>query len=163
MNRKALSRLAGAVLFVTVAHAGMAAPSLAEERGVEHVATGEFEVQLTPTGAPDAPVGAMMIAKTFHGALSGTSSGQMLAMRTPVEGSAGYVAMERVTGTLDGKSGTFALQHSGTMDKGAQSLSVTVVPDSATGDLEGLSGAMDIKVEDGKHFYTLRYTLPVRP
>ncbi len=92
-------------------------------------ATGTFE-ELTPVGAPDAPIGAMTIAKTFHGDIDGSSAGQMLAVRTAVDGSAGYVAMERVTATVAGRGGTFALQHSGTMDKGAPSLSVTVVPDS---------------------------------
>ena len=129
-----------------------------------HTATGEFDVLLTPTGAPDAAVGSMAMRKTFHGGLSGTSSGQMLAVRTPVEGSAGYVAMERVSGTLGGRTGTFALQHSGTMDRGAQSQSVTVVPDSATGELSGLTGAMEIRRgESGKHLYTFRYSLPVTP
>jgi len=102
----------------------------------------------------------MAIAKTFHGDLEGSSTGQMLAVRTAVADSAGYVAMERVTGTLGGHTGTFALQHSGSMNKGAQSLSVTVVPDSGTAGLAGLTGAMDIKIEGGNHFYTFRYSLP---
>jgi hypothetical protein len=126
----------------------------------ETVATGSFDVTLTPVSTPDAPVGAMTISKAFHGELNGTSAGQMLAVRTPVEGSAGYVAMERVTATLAGHKGTFALQHSGSMNRGAQSLSVTVVPDSGTEGLAGLKGSMDIKVEGGKHFYTFRYSLP---
>lgn len=124
------------------------------------VATGSFDVKLTPASAPDAPIGAMAIAKTFHGDLEGSSAGQMLAVRTAVADSAGYVAMERVTGTLGGHTGTFALQHSGSMNKGAQSLSVTVVPDSGTAGLAGLTGAMDIKIEGGNHFYTFRYSLP---
>ena len=126
----------------------------------EHVAKGNFDVQLTPTSAADAAVGAMSIAKTFHGDLDGTSSGQMLAVRTPVDGSAGYVAMERVTGTLAGHKGSFALQHSGTLDKGAASLSVSVVPDSGTDGLVGLKGTMDIIVSPGRHDYVFRYTLP---
>jgi Protein of unknown function (DUF3224) len=130
------------------------------ENVVDHTATGEFEVQLTPIGAADAAVGSMAISKTFRGDLAGNSTGQMLAVRTQVNGSAGYVAMERVSGMLAGKNGTFVLQHSGTMDKGASTLSVTVVPDSATDDLVGLSGSMAIKIEDGKHFYTFEYTLP---
>lgn len=127
---------------------------------VDHTATGEFEVQLTPIGAADAVVGSMAISKTFRGDLAGHSTGQMLAVRTQVNGSAGYVAMERVSGTLAGKNGTFTLQHSGTMDKGTSTLSVTVVPDSATDDLAGLTGSMAIKIEDGKHFYTFQYSLP---
>jgi len=126
---------------------------------MEQIATGEFDVQLTPMGAADAAIGGMAISKTFHGDLAATSTGQMLAVRTPVNGSAGYVAMERVSGTLAGRKGTFALQHSGTMDKGAQNLSVTVVPDSATDDLTGLAGSMAINIEGGKHLYTFRYSL----
>lgn len=126
----------------------------------EHVAKGNFDVQLTPTSASDAAVGAMSIAKTFHGDLDGTSTGQMLAVRTPVDGSAGYVAMERVTGTLAGHKGSFALQHSGTMAQGAPTLSVSVVPDSGTDGLVGLTGTMDIIVTPGRHDYVFRYTLP---
>lgn len=129
-------------------------------RAMDRTAGGEFEVQLTPVGPADAPAGAMTISKTFRGDLNATSEGHMLAVRTSVQGSAGYVAMERVSGALAGKSGTFALQHSGTMDKGTPTLSVTVVPDSGTGALTGLTGAMDIRIENGKHFYTLRYSLP---
>lgn len=125
-----------------------------------HTATGEFEVQITPIGAADAVVGSMALSKTFRGDLAGTSTGQMLAVGTSVKGSAGYVAMERVTGTLGGRTGSFALQHSGTMDKGTPTLSVTVVPDSATDELTGLTGSMAIKIEGGKHFYTLQYSLP---
>ncbi len=97
--------------------------------------------------------------KRFAGALDATSGVQMLGARTPVEGSAGYVAIERVTGTLDGKQGTFVLQHSGVMTRGARTLSVTVVPDSGTGELKGLSGRMDIQVVDGKHFYEFDFEL----
>jgi hypothetical protein len=127
---------------------------------VEDTATGEFDVQLTPTSTPDAVVGSMAISKTFRGDLAATSTGQMLAIGTAVKGSAGYVAMERVSGRLAGKTGTFALQHSGTMDKGTPTLSVTVVPDSATDELVGLTGAMTIRIEAGKHFYSFRYVLP---
>ncbi len=127
---------------------------------IEATATGTFDVKLTPAGTPDAPVSAMAISKTFHGDLDGTSAGQMLAVRTAVDGSAGYVAMERVTATLGGSHGSFALQHSGSMDRGAQSLSVTVVPDSATEGLAGLTGAMDIKIDGGEHRYIFRYKLP---
>ncbi|NMO15766.1 DUF3224 domain-containing protein [Pyxidicoccus fallax] len=127
-------------------------------------ASGPFDVKLTPMppdpGAADSGIGRMSLDKRFHGDLDGTSLGQMLAVRTPVEGSAGYVAMERVTGTLGGRSGTFALQHSGTMTRGAQQLALTVVPDSATGQLEGLAGSMRIIIAGGKHSYEFDYTLP---
>ena len=126
----------------------------------QQVATGTFDVKLAPMGEAGAAVAGMSIDKTFHGDLTGTSVGQMLAVRTPVENSAGYVAMERVTGSLGGRTGSFALQHSGSMDKGTQSLSVTVVPDSGTEGLQGLTGTMDIKVDGGRHDYTFRYSLP---
>jgi len=126
-------------------------------------ATGTFEVKLVPQTASDeaegAAVGRMMLDKQFSGDLEATSKGIMLAIGTAVEGSAGYVAMEQVTGTLSGRSGSFALQHSGTMARGAQSLSITVVPDSGTGDLVGLSGQMAILIDDGKHSYDFEYDL----
>ncbi|WP_164007032.1 DUF3224 domain-containing protein [Pyxidicoccus trucidator] len=130
-------------------------------------ASGAFDVKLTPM-APDAEaggsdVGRMALDKRFHGDLEATSKGQMLAVRTPTDGSAGYVAMERVSGTLHGRTGTFALQHSGTMTRGAPRLSVTVVPDSGTGQLTGLAGAMSILITEGRHSYELDYTLPETP
>jgi hypothetical protein len=123
-------------------------------------ASGTFDVKLKLLEPNGSPIGAMSIDKTFHGGLKGKSLGQMLAVRPDVPGSAGYVAMERVDGTLDGRRGTFALQHSGTMQKGAQSLSITVVPDSGTGELTGLTGAMNIVIESGRHEYTFEYSLP---
>ncbi len=132
-----------------------------------HHARGTFDVDLKPLPPEEATggeaVGRMSIEKTFHGDLEGTSEGQMLAVRTGVDGSAGYVAMEIVTGTLAGRNGTFALQHSGVMTRGAPHLSVTVVPDSATGGLTGLAGTMSIDIRDGKHFYDFEYTLPEAP
>jgi hypothetical protein len=126
-------------------------------------ARGTFEVKMAPQ-APEAhvgdpTVGRMSLDKRFHGDLDATSKGQMLAAMTDTQGSAGYVAMERVIGTLQGRSGTFALQHSGTMTRGAPQLSVTVVPDSGTGQLAGLAGTMKIIVADGKHSYEFDYTL----
>ncbi len=128
---------------------------------MENEAAGTFDVKLAPIGASDGPIGSMSIDKTFHGDLQGGSVGQMLAFRSCVEGSAGYVAMERVTATLGGRQGSFTLQHSGLMDKGAQSLMVVVVPDSGTEGLSGLTGAMSIVVTAGKHDYHFRYKLPV--
>ena len=126
-------------------------------------ASGLFEVKLTPQGSEegvgDPTVGRMAIAKQFHGGLEAVSRGQMLAAMTDTEGSAGYVAIERVTGTLDGSEGTFALQHSGTMTRGVQQLSITVVPDSGTGELAGLAGSMTIEIANGKHSYDFEYTL----
>jgi uncharacterized protein DUF3224 len=130
-------------------------------------ASGTFEVKLTPQaqveGAGDPSVGRMAIDKRFRGDLDATSKGEMLATRTEVEGSAGYVAMERVIGTLHGRSGSFALQHSGTMDRGVPQLSVTVVPDSGTGLLVGLAGTMAIIIEGGKHSYHFEYTMAEGP
>ncbi len=122
-------------------------------------ATGTFEVKMTPQQADASSIGRMLLNKQFHGDLEGESTGQMLAERTAVQGSAGYVAMERVTGSLNGMTGSFVLQHSGTMNRSVPQMSVTVVPDSGTGGLTGLSGTMTIAVADGKHSYEFAYTL----
>jgi hypothetical protein len=125
-------------------------------------AQGRFDVKLTPMAADHesgGAVGRMTIDKQFHGDLEATSRGQMLAHRTAVQGSAGYVAMEIVTGALHGRSGTFVFQHSGTLARGAAQLTLTVVPDSGTGDLVGLAGSMAIVIASGEHSYTFDYTL----
>lgn len=116
--------------------------------------------QAPEEGVGDPTVGRLSLDKRFHGDLEGKSRGQMLAVQTEVQGSAGYVAMERVAGTLRGRAGTFALQHSGTMDRGAPTLSITVVPDSGTGELAGLAGSMTIDFSGGGHAYDFAYTLP---
>jgi hypothetical protein len=128
-------------------------------------ASGTFEVKLIPQKpdnevAASANLGRMSIDKKFSGDLEATSKGEMLAAMTGIKGSAGYVAIERVSGTLHGRSGTFILQHSGTMTRGAPELSVTVVPDSGTGELMGLEGKLTIKIEAAKHFYEFDYTVP---
>ena len=127
-------------------------------------ATGRFEVKLTPQlfdgVAEGAKLGRMTIDKQFRGDLEGTSKGQMLSAGTDVGGSAGYVAVEHVTGTLHGLSGTFVLQHTGTMTRGTPSLSITVVPDSGTGALTGLTGTMTIVMTGGTHAYEFDYALP---
>lgn len=127
-------------------------------------ASGAFDVKLTPqeTANKNEPsLARMSIDKQFHGDLEGTSKGEMLAASTSVKDSAGYVAIERVTGKLRGKSGSFTLQHSATMDRGKPALSIQVVPDSGTGEFTGLAGSMTIKIESGgKHFYEFEYTLP---
>ena len=124
-------------------------------------ATGTFQVKLDPQNDPhlEAGLGRMTIDKQFQGGLAGTSKGQMLSAMTGSKGSAGYVAIEKVTGTLDGKAGSFVLQHSGTMNRGQATLSVTVVPDSGTGELTGLAGTLQIVIEGGKHSYEFEYTL----
>jgi uncharacterized protein DUF3224 len=127
-------------------------------------ASGPFEVKITPQTPDgtfeDATMGRMTIDKQFHGDLEATSKGQMLTAMTDIKGSAGYVAVERVTGTLHGRRGTFFLQHCATMTRGVPQLNVTVVPDSGTGQLVGLTGKMNIKIDAGKHSYEFEYTLP---
>ena len=126
-------------------------------------ATGSFDVKLLPQPLANAEAGPLMgrlsINKTFSGDLQATSQGEMLSAGTAVKGSAGYVAMERVTGTLHGKSGSFVLQHSGTMNRGAPQLTVSVVPDSGTDELTGLSGTLTIQIADGKHSYAMNYEI----
>ena len=126
-------------------------------------ASGPFEVVLKPLQS-DAARGGVNFArhsldKQFHGDLEGTSRGEMLSAGTAVKGSAGYVAIECVTGKLHGRRGSFALQHTGTMDRGRPTLSVNVVPDSGTDELVGLRGRMDIVIEAGKHSYMFEYEL----
>ena len=127
-------------------------------------ARGTFEVKMTPQpaqdGIGDPGIGRMALDKQFRGELEATGKGQMLAAGTDVSGSAGYVALERVSGTLHGRSGTFALQHNGTMTRGTPQLSITVVPDSGSGELLGLAGTLAITITDGQHFYDFEYTLP---
>lgn len=126
-------------------------------------ATGPFDVKVTPqTDAnSDGAIGRMTIDKQFHGELEATSVGQMLSSMSSVKGSAGYVAIEKVTGTLNGRKGTFVLQHNATMDRGKPELNIIVVPDSGTGELEGLKGTMSIEIAaGGKHSYKFDYTLP---
>lgn len=126
-------------------------------------ARGTFEVKVVPLAADEETdtggFGRLSIDKTFSGDLAGTSKGQMVGAFTPVEGSAGYVALERVTGTLNGRKGTFILQHSGSMSRGTQTIVVTVVPDSGTEDLTGLAGTMQIIIEGKKHSYVFDYAL----
>jgi hypothetical protein len=130
-------------------------------------ASGTFEVKVTPQAdeqAAEAPFGRLTVDKQFHGDLEGTGKGQMLAFGTGAKGSTGaYVALEKVSGTLRGRTGTFVLQHSGTMTRGAMQFTITVVPDSATGQLTGLAGKMNIIITDGKHSYTFDYNLPESP
>jgi hypothetical protein len=127
-------------------------------------ATGKFEVTMKPLPPREeisgTPVGRMSLDKVFVGGLVGVGQGEMLAAMTETKGSAGYVAIERVTGTLDGRTGSFIFQHSGTMNRGAPTLAIGVVPDSGTGDLAGITGTFTINIVDGKHFYEFEYSLP---
>jgi Protein of unknown function (DUF3224) len=123
---------------------------------------GTFDVKVIPQSPDDAaggPFSRLFLDKRFHGDLDGVSKGQMLAAGTAVEGSAGYVALELFSGTLNGRPGSFILQHNGTMTKGVPAMNVTVVPDSGTDQLTGLAGKMTIVIAGGKHSYDLEYSL----
>lgn len=129
-----------------------------------NIVTGQFTVALAPLdgyakGQNGINLGRMSIDKTFKGKLNASSQGEMLSAMTPVQGSAGYVAIEQVIGELEGKKGSFVLQHFGTMDKGQDSLILTVISDSGTDELEGLAGSMKIRIENGVHYYDFQYTL----
>lgn len=124
-------------------------------------AKGRFDVELTPEAdnAGESVVGRMAIDKQFHGDLEGTSKGLMVMAGTAVQGSAGYVAIEKVTGTLQGKKGTFYLQHNGIMNRGDGQLSIVVIPDSGTDELTGLAGTLNIKIDNGDHSYDFNYSI----
>ena len=127
-------------------------------------AQGTFTVEMKPQSEPSTALGVSLgrlsLDKRFEGDLVGTGKGDMLTALTPTKGSAGYVAIERVTGTLQGRSGSFVFQHSGIMDQGAQQLSITVVPGSGTDALTGIAGTFKINITEGKHFYEFEYSLP---
>ena len=127
-------------------------------------ATGSFEVSLQPLSnvevSSDALLGRMLLTKKFSGDLAASARGQMLSAGTSTKGSAGYVAIDHVTGTLDGRSGSFLLQHSGSMQRGVPTLSIKVIPDSGTEELAGIAGTLSINVVDGKHFYYFLYSFP---
>ncbi|MCI4364546.1 MAG: DUF3224 domain-containing protein [Thermoplasmata archaeon] len=130
-------------------------------------ATGTFEVTMSPQGPDDIAEGSTLsrlsLSKRFHGDLEAVSKGDMMTAMGEVEGSAGYVAIERVTGTLHGRRGSFVLQHGGIMTKSSQQLTILVVPDSGSGELTGLSGRLAIKMEEGVHSYRFEYILPDLP
>jgi hypothetical protein len=131
-----------------------------------HHASGTFSVKLLPQPAADngptlgATLGRLLLDKHYQGDLQASAQGQMLSAVTATAGSAGYVAIEHVSGTLHGRAGSFVLQHSGLMTRGERQLSVTVVPDSGSGALAGIEGRLDIRITEGQHFYELAYTLP---
>lgn len=128
------------------------------------VVTGEFEVKMGPEAmsavAADSGIGRMSLDKHYHGALEADGKGEMLAYMDRALGSGAYVAMERVQGSLDGRSGAFLLHHTGVMTRNAPDLAVRVVPDSGDGELAGLAGTLNIRIEGGKHYYDFDYTLP---
>jgi len=130
-------------------------------------ARGPFEVKVKPEATDEqagaASLGRLSLDKQYRGDLEATGRGEMLTASTRVTGSAGYVAMERVSGILQGRHGTFVLQHSGAMTRGTPQMSVTVVPDSGAGQLAGLAGKMIINIVDGKHSYDFEYSLGETP
>ncbi len=136
----------------------MQASVLAQESKMQKV-EGSFEIQMTPA-EDEIDVGRMFMNKTYTGSLSGTAKGQMLSLRTEVTGSAAYVALEHFAGELEGKKGSFSLIHKGLMKQGKSGLEVSIVADSGKDELKGISGSLDIIIEDGKHFYVLEYQLP---
>ena len=164
------SRTTGATIYTLFCLCSVAAsaqsapppPTILKAPLMQHV-TGSFEVKLTPqTGTPAieaAKLGRQAIDKQFQGDLNAHSLGEMLATGTEVKGSAGYVAIERVTGTLLGKKGSFVLLHTGIMNRGQPQLTVQVVPDSGTDELSGLTGQMGIQINNGQHSYTFDFSL----
>ena len=162
MSRKTL-RIAAAV-FCAIALSAQTPNSAAKGKTVADQARGAFDVKLKPLPLEGEQEGSLLarmsIDKQFHGDLDASSKGEMLSAGTSVKGSAGYVAIERVTGKLHTRTGTFVLQHSGTLNRGEPQLSITVVPDSGTGQLAGLTGKMQIDITGGKHSYIFDYMLP---
>lgn len=155
--------LAALALLLLAAPVTAAAPAPAAPAGTLH-AKGTFDVKLAPQGEDDkrdgATTGRMTADKQYHGDLEGTGKGEMLSALSDVKGSGTYVAIERVSGTLNGRKGTFILAHQGTMTRGAQHLEIRVVPDSGTGGFTGITGTMGITITEGKHFYDFEYVLP---
>lgn len=143
--------------------AAQAQSPIPKEALVTNHAAGPFDVKVTPQDdkSEDPHLARMTLDKQYHGDLEGTGKGQMLTAGTDVKGSGAYVAIEKVSGTLKGRTGTFVLQHSGTMTDNAPQLAITVVPDSGTGQLKGIAGKMTISIAaGGKHSYDFEYTLP---
>jgi hypothetical protein len=154
MTRLALAVLAAALL-------SPLGPAQTKETLMTHHARGSFTVNVQPLApAPAEGLGRFSIDKQIHGDLEATTKGEMFSAGDPKQGAAGYVAIEVVTGTLAGKRGTFALQHSATMDQNGLKMTVIIVPGSGTGELKGIAGTFTIHIENGQHSYDLEYTLP---
>ena len=166
-SRVVTAFILGMCLALTSAHAqtSFAASTIQKEALMTKRASGPFDVKVSPLTAynqDDQALGRFSLDKQFHGELEGTSKGEMLGFGTGAKGSSGgYVAIEKVTGTLNGHNGTFVLQHNTTMTRGTPQMNIIVVPDSGTGELTGLAGKMNIVIApDGKHSYEFDYTLP---
>ena len=149
---------------VIFAFAAVASISLLAQEGTRtmtEIANGFFTVEMSPLApAPAEGLARFFSVKQIHGDLEGTSKGEMISGGDPKQGSAGYVAMEVVTGSVKGKKGSFALQHSATMDASGQKLSIVIVPGSGTGELKGIAGTFNIQIANGHHSYKLEYSLP---
>lgn len=139
--------------------AAVAAIAVGRAEAAMHHATGSFEVTMTPRAAASDGIGRMTMTKTYTGELAGTSRGEFLSAGDPAAGSAGYVAIERIDGTLDGRAGGFVVIQSATMHKGARELHAVIAPGSGGGALTGITGRMAIRIEDGHHFYDLDYDI----
>jgi len=166
MRARPLTAVAVCAVTIIILAAGKSPQN--EARGGQAVTTqhasGPFEVKVAPQGTADKGEGStlarMSLDKQYHGGLEATAKGEMLTAGTEVQGSAGYVAIERVTGTLNGRTGSFVLQHSGTLTRGTGVLNITVVPDSGSGQLVGITGKLTVIIEAGKHSYEFDYELP---
>jgi len=151
-------RLGSVVLFLG---SSLLAIAQSNHTPMTHHASGAFTVNVKPlTPAPSEGISRFSIDKQIHGDLEATTKGEMFSAGDPQQGQAGYVAIEAVTGTLNGKHGSFVLQHSATMDPSGRKMSVNIVPGSGTGDLKGIAGTFDIQIANGQHSYDLEYTLP---
>ncbi len=167
MKRPSLALLAISTFLLAACLAHAQAPTSKMQRKdptMTRHAEGTFDVKTTPIAADDATMGTLIgryaLVKQYHGDLEATAKGEMLGAGEPSSGNAGYVAIEQVTGSLNGRAGSFALQHIGAMQGGSYKLSVAVVPGSGTAQLTGLAGTLTITVANGKHSYSLEYTLP---
>lgn len=150
------------LIFVASAFGQRSTPSQKEDLVASH-ASGSFEVKVTPAEdkSDDPTLGRMMLDKQYHGDLEAVGKGQMLTAGSPAKGAGGYVAIEKVTGILNGRSGSFVLQHNGLMSNNKPEMTIVIVPESGTGQLEGIAGKLTITIAPtGKHSYNLDYTLP---
>jgi hypothetical protein len=159
--------IAAWLALASVAASAQSQPPASPAKGppvMTHKAAGTFDVSLKPQDTPDsgpgATLGRMTIEKQYHGDLVAQAKGEMLTAMAPTKGSGTYVAVEKVTGTLNGRKGSFAMHHSGTMHRGAQQLAIVIVPDSGTEELAGIAGRLLLRIAEGKHFYEIEYTLP---
>lgn len=159
-----LGLLLAAASYCQSAALAYAAPFMEGDHRMSTHVSGRFSITMTPAATPQrsgrTALGRMLIEKAYTGALAATASGEMLSAVTDTKGAAGYVAIEAITGVLQGRQGSFVVRHAGTMADGKQELSIVIVPHSGTGQLAGIRGTMAIRIEAGQHFYDLDYTLP---